>query len=273
MSATPQIGTKQVTHRGRSYAIEYFIRHGDKGTILFVHGLGGAKENFWEALKSSDLKNYCLIGFDNPGTGNSTYYEDAPLEVDDLAEITRHFIKSFDLKDFILVGASMGGLTTLKYLEHEGSQNIKAYINIEGNLMPEDCMFSSKVVSHTYEHFSTEVFPQTIKDMKRNGNPGYYVIANNLELNTNVKSYFHYSFQTVKHSSTGKLLQQYLDLNIPRLFIYGERNKNLSYIPRLKEKGLQLKMIPDSDHFVFYDNPKELYRAIAEFIAHRNRYF
>jgi len=241
------------------------------GTILFLHGLGGAKENYWEALKSFDLGRYCLIGFDNPGTGNSTYYEDDSLDVDDLAEITSKFIQELDLRNFILVGTSMAGLTTLLYFKKHGTRNVKAYVNIEGNLMPEDCLFSSIVVVHAYDHFADHIFPQTIRDMKKKGNPGYHIIANNLELNTNIRSYFGYSFQTVKYSSTGELLEQYISLDIPRIFIYGEKNKNLSYIPLLKEKGLPLKMIPDSDHFIFYDNPRQLYQSIAEFLKRHFR--
>jgi len=230
-----------------------------------IHGLGGAKENFWESMKSKDLIDYCLISFDNPGTGNSTYYDDFPLEVDDLANITADFIRKLKLTNFILTGTSMGGLTTLLYLRQADIKNIKGYINIEGNLLPEDCMFSSKVVTHQYDHFANDVFSQTIIDMKKNGNPGYYVIANNLEMNTNIKSYYHYSFQTVSYSSTGELIDQFVNLAIPRIFIYGEKNSGLSYIRRLKQMGLPASMIPGSAHFIFYDNPKALYKSIAEF--------
>jgi len=230
-----------------------------------VHGLGGAKENYWCSMQSPSLRDYTLISFDNPGTGNSTYYHGQVLSVDDLAEITARFIRKLKLKDFILTGTSMGGLTTLLYLKTQGVNDVIGYINIEGNLMPEDCMFSGKVVVHSFEQFAENVFPQTIRAMKAYANPGYHIIANNLQLNTDVRSYYEYSFQTVKYSSTGELLQQYIDLKIPRIFIYGERNSHLSYIPILRERGMDLKMIPESDHFVFYDNPAKLYEAMAEF--------
>ncbi len=67
-------------------------------------------------------------------------------------------------------------------------------INIEGNLLSEDCMFSSKIVIYDAETFTNQVFSKTILDMKANGNKGYYIIANNLELITNMKSYPNYSF-------------------------------------------------------------------------------
>jgi len=263
---TPQIRSIQLLYKGKPFDIEYFIRDGSKETIVFIHGLGGAKENYWEACKSNSLAEHTLICFDNPGTGNSTYYDDFVLDVDDLASITSLFIEQLNIKNFILCGTSMGGLTTLLYLKRGGLANVKAYINIEGNLMPEDCMFSSQVVTYGLDTFTNRIFPKTIIDMKKKGNTGYHVIANNLQLNTNIKAYYNYSFQTVKYSATGELLKQYLSMSIPRIFIYGAENKNLSYIPVLLKNNMNVKQISDSNHFVFYDNPIELYDVIGDFI-------
>jgi len=231
------------------------------------HGLGGCKENYYESCKSDALDGHTLIFFDNPGTGNSSYYEDLPLNVDDLAAISSQFIDQLDLPAFILCGTSMGGLTTLLFLKHHSRNRVKAYINIEGNLLPEDCMFSSKVVSYNLETFRNEVFDRTVSEMKAKGNAGYHIIANNLQLNTNVLSYYNYSFQTVEYSSTGELLRQFIELSIPKIFIYGEKNRSLSYIPTLLQMNVSVREISGSDHFVFYDNPKELYDVIGEFVT------
>lgn len=265
MKPTPSFKTLSVRYKSQEFTIEYFDREGGLQTILLLHGLGGAKENYYEACKSDALAGHRLISMDNPGTGNSTYYEDKPLNVDDLTEIIALFAAQLGLTDFVLVGTSMGGLTTLLYLKHHGAGKVKAYINIEGNLMPEDCMFSSKVVQHSFEAFE-QLFPSKIKEMVRNGNTGYHIIANNLALNTNVRSYFEYSFQTVAYSATGELLDQFIRLELPKLFIYGEHNSTLSYIPTLVEHKVPTHSISGSDHFIFYDNPKELYETIGAFI-------
>lgn len=262
---TPKIATVEILYKGRTFSLEYWIREGSKETIVFIHGLGGAKENYWESCKSPVLADHTLICFDNPGTGNSTYYEDLLLDVDALASITASFIDHLVHVPFILCGTSMGGLTTLLYLRDHISK-VKAYINIEGNLMPEDCMFSSKVVTFDFPTFRDHIFPGTVIDMKKTGNTGYHIIANNLQLNTNVLAYYTYSFQTVKYSATGELLRQYMEMPIPRLFIYGQENNSLSYIPELLKNGLNVKEVSESNHFIFYDNPKELYEVIGEFV-------
>jgi pimeloyl-ACP methyl ester carboxylesterase len=261
-----QIHVISIPHKNTTYRIEYFIRPGRQRVILFVHGLGGAKENFWLATQSRWLDEYTLIAFDNPGTGNSSYFEETPLQVDDLVEITSRFIEALNLNDLILVGASMGGLITLHYLR-QTDRKVNAYINIEGNLMPEDCMFSSKVVLHEYKHFSQTVFPKSIQEMRQHPSTGYRVIADNLLLNTHVKAYYDYSFQTVSYSATGALLEQFLNLSTHRLFIYGDQNKSLSYLPTLRQSDVMVQEISGSDHFVFYDNPAMMYQGIAGFLC------
>lgn len=265
MKPTPSFKTLSVFYKSKKFTLEYFDREGELQTILLLHGLGGAKENYYEACKSAALAGHRLICMDNPGTGNSTYYEDMPLNVDDLTEITALFIAQLELNDFVLIGTSMGGLTTLLYLKHHGTKKVKAYINIEGNLMPEDCMFSSKVVQYRFEEFE-QLFPSKIKEMVSNGNTGYHIIANNLALNTNVRSYFEYSFQTVAYSATGALLDQFIQLELTKLFIYGEHNSKLTYIPTLLKHNVPTRSISGSDHFIFYDNPKELYETIGAFL-------
>jgi len=263
---TPQIKTADISYRDKIFSIEYFFRQGHRETIVLLHGLGGAKENYYETCKSVALADHTLIFFDNPGTGNSTYYDDFVVNVDDLTAITSLFIQQLNISNFILCGTSMGGLTTLLYLKNGGRGKVKAYINIEGNLLAEDCMFSGKAVTYDLETFANTVFPKTILDMKANGNTGYHIIANNLELNTDVTSYYNYSFQTVEYSATRDLLKQFMALSIPKVFIYGQENNSLSYIPELIKNDVPVKEISNSNHFIFYDNPKELYEVIGAFI-------
>jgi hypothetical protein len=257
----------ELNYKSRLFEIEYFVRPGTHPeTILFIHGLGGAKENFWTSTMHPKLKAYTLICFDNPGTGSSSYYADMPLNVDDLAELTNQFVKTLRLNRIHLVGASMGGLIAMLLLERYGTDNILDLINIEGNLMPEDCMFSSKVVVHDQDCFEKQVYFNLIREMRKSSNPGYRIIANNLQLNTNISSYYHYSFQTVEYSGSGALLEGFLNLPIRKQFIYGDENKSLSYLSRLSTSIDSLVQIEESNHFVFYDNPYQMYDTIAEFI-------
>ena len=65
---------------------------------------------------------------------------------------------------------------------------------------------------------------------------------------------------------TGKLLQSYIELKIPRIFIYGSENRTFHCIKQLKDKGCEVAEIAGSGHFPFYDNPAEYYEVIADFL-------
>jgi pimeloyl-ACP methyl ester carboxylesterase len=259
------IKTISVEYKHRNFELDYFYRQGTKETILMIHGLGGAKEDYYQACKSKALDGYTLIMFDNPGTGNSTYYNDMLLDVDDLFALYTLVIEQLGISDFILCGASMGGLISLLYLQNNANK-VKAFVSIEGNLLPEDCMFSSKVVAHAYDSFVSTIYQKMIVDMKATGNTGYHIVANNMQLNTNIQAYYNYSFQLVSYSATGDLYEQFISLEIPKILIYGEENNSLTYLPALNKTNAFVKEIEASNHFVFYDNPKDMFDTIGDFI-------
>ena len=64
---TPEIKTANISYKNKNFDIEYFFRKGHKETLVLLHGLGGAKENYYEACKSNALAEHTLIFFDNPG--------------------------------------------------------------------------------------------------------------------------------------------------------------------------------------------------------------
>ena len=160
----------------------------------------------------------------------------------------------------------MGGLITLLQIRRHGLGRIRGLINLEGNLCPEDCMFSRRVVPHKLEEFGSTVFQQMIEELRSSRYAGDQIIANNMALNVDVRSYHAYSFETVAESDSGRLIEEFLALPVPRLFLYGEVNKGLSYLQRLRDSPVQVMEIPGSAHFLFYDNPVATFQAIGDFV-------
>lgn len=58
------------------------------------------------------------------------------------------------IEHFHLVGHSMGGLTALM-LAHEEPERVLSFVDIEGNVAPEDCFLSRKVITHPAARPST----------------------------------------------------------------------------------------------------------------------
>lgn len=247
----------EIFYKNEKLQVEYFHLKKEKRTVLYLHGLGCSKDDFEGAAR---LLNSCtLTAFDLPGCGNSPYPGNMTLGIDDLVEITNIVINKLDIRDPVIAGHSMGGLVALLYILKYGN-GVKAFINIEGNLVPEDCFFSRKVAGHNFTDFRNRIFKQFRQSLA--GFPGY---AKSLE-RVSEKAYFDYSASLVEHSENMDLLQRFIELSIPRLFVYGS-NRKISYLAKLKDSGCELAGIPDSDHFPFYDNPIIFYREILNFLG------
>jgi pimeloyl-ACP methyl ester carboxylesterase len=233
--------------------ISYFDRAGDRTPVLFVHGLGNRAANFEDTLEAKALAGHRLIALDLPGSGGSPYPHQAPLDVDGLVEVVAAFVEALNPSKFLLVGASMGGLVGLLYAErHPG--RLVGFLNVEGNLAPEDCMYSRLAVGHTYESFARTVLPGIKTALAAKPGRGF---ARHLEVlrDADTLAYFNYSLGLVQHSDHGRLLDRFLALPVPIHFVYGSANHWLSYLPRLRASRCGMTEVAGADHFLFYDDP------------------
>jgi pimeloyl-ACP methyl ester carboxylesterase len=78
----------QIVCCAHPFHLPYLFREGaGRPSILFVHGLGGAKENFYWALQSPALADCTLVMLDLPGTGLTEFDPTLNLDVHALSEI------------------------------------------------------------------------------------------------------------------------------------------------------------------------------------------
>lgn len=266
----PRLDQITIHNRGRRFAIPYLYRRGTGGpAVLFVHGLGGAKENFLAALQSGELSDCTLLAFDNPGTGLADFDSEACPDVSSLADVAHAVSEKLIRGPHFIAAASMGGLIALLWLRRYSAVQVQGFINIEGNLSSEDCMFSRRTSSHDADHFRDVVFHQIISELLDSPHTGDRMISHNMALNTDANAFHAYSFQTVKESDSGGLIEEFLTLNMPRLFLYGEANRSLTYLDRLRSSAVEVLEIPRSGHFLFYDNSPATFGAIGSFV-HRH---
>jgi pimeloyl-ACP methyl ester carboxylesterase len=250
---------------GRSYTLHYFDRPGSGPTILYIHGLGCSKADFVEMTSVPDLQSFRLVCADNPGCGDSSYDENYPLNIDGVVELIENFVAQLGLNRFLLVGGSMGGLVALLYAERNPNK-IAGFVNVEGNLAPEDCMFSRNVVCHSYSDFEKVAFPEIKRALSAKAGRGFVQHLRVLE-KANPRAYYDYAFQTVEYSDHGNLLERFLSLPVPKCFVYGSENRHLSYLQRLRGSECTVVEIPNADHFLFYDEPICYAAALASFVG------
>jgi pimeloyl-ACP methyl ester carboxylesterase len=246
-----------------SFTLSYFDRPSSGPAILYIHGLGCSKADFIEMASLSELQFFRLVAADNPGCGGSSYDPSHPLNIDDLVDLMETFVAHLALDRFLLVGGSMGGLVALLYAERNPDK-IAGFMNVEGNLAPEDCMFSRKVIPHSYIHFEKIIFPEIKKSLATKLGRGFLKHLQVLE-QANPRAYYDYAFQTVEYSDHGNLVRRFLSLKAPRCFLYGSENRHLSYLQQLRESECGVMEIPNAGHFLFYDEPSNYAAVLASF--------
>lgn len=255
----------RISHKNINFNLSYFLRRSSGDPILYLHGLGTSKEDFIQAADMEIFKQFNLISFDFPGCGQSGYSNEIALDVDDLVIITDQFINSLKLKSFHLIGHSMGGLTGLLYATRLKSK-VKSFINIEGNLMPADCrVFSRYVTDYPIESNEKEFFNDFINQLEQKDNKEYDYFVSNVKNKVNYYSLRDYCGSIVKYCSRADLLSYFIQMECPRMFIYGEKNKDLPYIDELNKYEIEVKEIPGSDHFPFFSNPGYFFSSIGAF--------
>ena len=166
-------------------------------------------------------------------------------------------IAELNLRDFLLVGGSLGGLVALLFAERNPDL-ITGFVNVEGNLTPEDCLFSRKVIPHSFSEFEKVVFPQIKGRLAQQQGEGFAKHLDVLE-GAESRSYYAYSFQTVAYSDSDTLMNRFLNLPIPIFFFYGSENRNLSYLPELRKSRCKVVEFDNADRFLFYDTPPRQY--------------
>jgi pimeloyl-ACP methyl ester carboxylesterase len=245
--------------------VAYFHRPGDGKTIFYLHGLGSSRNDFAQALRASGLNGCSLFAFDFPGCGNSRYPDSIGFGIDDLAEIAYMIVRRLSAGKVVLVGHSMGGLVALLLAERY-PDIVSALINVEGNLTPGDCFFSRTVVGYGPGGFTDEAFREFIRYLSQSDKRGIREYARTLQKSADRKAYADYSLSLVTCCDNGNLLDRFISLKVQKLFMHGSQNRSLSYLPALVNSGCPVREVPGSSHFPAYDNPRDYYAIISDFI-------
>jgi non-heme chloroperoxidase len=109
----------------------YYEDHGSGKPVVLIHGypLSGAS---WEKQVPVLLEaGYRVITYDRRGFGKSSQ-PTAGYNYDTFAEDLRRLVTQLDLRDFALVGFSMGGGEVARYLGKYGSKGVSKAVIVSG---------------------------------------------------------------------------------------------------------------------------------------------
>lgn len=244
--------------------LAYLRRDGARAPLVCLHGFGSTKEDYADLSMRDGFRDRGLLFLDAPGFGASELSDPDALSIPFLVKVTLAACDALGFPRFHVSGHSMGGLTAL-CLAHEQPERILSFMNIEGNVAPEDCFLSRQIIEHpsdTPAGFVTG-FVERVRLRAEFGSALYAAALPAKVQNTSFKPIF---TSMVALSDKAPLMNMFTELACPTCFIYGEQNRHLSYLADLSAKGVEVTEIAHSGHFPMYSNPPALWAMMADFI-------
>ncbi len=251
--------------RGTPVQISYLRRAGTRASLVCLHGFGSTKEDYADLALHPAFERRDLVMLDAPGCGASTIADPEALSIPFLVDAAIAACDTLGLTRFHLSGHSMGGLAALM-LAHACPDRVLSFIDIEGNVAPEDCFLSRQIVDHPArdaEEF-LEGFIARLKERPEYSSMLYSVALPSKVRPSSVRPIF---TSMVELSDGTDLMDIMAGLPCPRMFVYGEQNRHLSYLGTLREIGVEVVEIPCAGHFPMYSNPPALWAAMGDFLA------
>lgn len=251
---------------GVGLRVGLLIRRGCRPPVLFLHGFGSTKEDYADLALHPGFEDRTIVAYDAPGFGETECSDLSALSMPFFNNVAGRVIAELGLGRVHVVGHSMGGLTAL-LLAREHQDALFSFSNIEGNLAPEDCFLSRQIDDHPGA--DPDTFLRTfVEKLKRSAGVSEALYATGLPAKVRTGAIAPIFRSMVDLSDNAALLESFLGLAIPKMFVCGVANRALSYIPALKARGICVVEIPGSGHFPMYANPPALWSSLASFIDH-----
>lgn len=239
-------------------------RDGGLDPVVFLHGFGSTKEDYLDIACQPAFTGRPFLAYDAPGCGQTWCAGLSGISIPFLVATAQAMLDHAGIRRFHLAGHSMGGLTAL-LLAHAEPGRVLSFTGIEGNLPPEDCFLSRQVLTHPAD--DDDGFIKILAErVRRSRSFSSTLFAASLPHKVRPGAVRGIFESMVSLSDHGGLMAKFLALPCPRMFMYGQENAVLSYLPELAAGGVELAEIPRSGHWPMYANPVAMWDRIAAFI-------
>ena len=128
-------------------AVTSYVSANNAPPIAFRHGFGSTKEDFIDLTFFPAFGDRTQVAYDAPGCGETTCEDLSAVSIEFLVATAEAVLETLGIGHFHLAGHSMGGLTSL-LLASAHADRVLSFINIKGNLGPEDYCLSRQTFDY-----------------------------------------------------------------------------------------------------------------------------
>jgi len=261
----------------------YYEDHGAGDTVVLIHGypLSGA---FWEKQTAALLDaGFRVITYDRRGFGQSSK-PTTGYNYDAFAEDLRKLVTQLELRDFALVGFSMGGGEVARYLGRYGSKGVSKAVFI-ASVPPfllktpdnpkgvDSSVFDGiqKAIAADRYAFFTEFFKNFYNtDLLLGKRVSEQVVQSSWNVAAGASAAASLACVPTWHEDFRKDLSR---IDVPTLVIHGDADRIVPFpasgqLTAKLVRGARLVWVKDGPHCIIWTHSDEVNAALLDFLKH-----
>ena len=256
----------------------HYLDYGTAGrpAMLCVHG-GAAHAHWFDFVAQDFSADYHVRALDLRGHGDSAWAEPPEYSYERFASDLAEVVATLDLRDFVLIGHSMGGMAALVYAATYPGRAGKLVVVDTTLHMDEGRIAAMREVGArrgssyaTREEFAARY---RLRPAGTTAAPGIIRhVAENAARQTDDGSWRHKFDRNIYAQRVSLDGLPYWDrIGIAALLVKGDRSPRITpqIVAAVKARcpGVEFAEVPHSDHHVTLDNPAGFVHAVKAFLA------
>ena len=255
----------------------HYLDYGTEGRapMLCVHG-GAASAHWFDYVAGAFNTNYHVRALDQRGHGDSAWVDPPAYAYADYAADINRFVQKLDLRDFVLIGHSMGGMVSLFYTSRYPGR-VKKLVVVDTSIKLSEERLNSMRDRGSRAGTEYKSREELISRFKlRPGTLAPKDIVDSIaghsarQFPDGVwRHKFDRSVYAIREAIDG--LPFWKEVKIPVLLIKGDRSERITpeIYAAVKERCPQVELaeVANSDHHITLDNPTGFVAAVKPFLA------
>ena len=246
-----------------------------KPLMLCIHG-GAANAHWFDFIAPGFTADYHVLSLDLRGHGDSQHVDPPSYTYEDYAEDIHKAVDALDLRDFVLIGHSMGGAVSLMYAANYPGR-VKALILVDSTVnLPKERIEALRSVGErpgrTYHSKDEIVSRYRLRPGDSTASPALvrYIGENSVrEMDDGTWRYkFDRNVYATREMSDGR--PNWNRIKVPAMMVKGDRSPRITpeVFADLKARCPQAELaeVTNSDHHVTLDNPAMFIEKVSDFL-------
>ncbi|HNQ61121.1 MAG TPA: alpha/beta fold hydrolase [Bacteroidia bacterium] len=250
----------------------HYKRSGDGQPLIILHGLFGMGDNWATLSKYYAQENFDVIIPDLRNHGRSPRSNEFNYHL--MAEDIHQLIRTQNLQDVCIIGHSMGGKVAMCYAGIYPEHLNKLIVVDIGTKYypPHHQTVLAAIHAVRPENLSNRKEAEAILRDSLKEEATIQFLLKNLYWNEQEKLDWRFNIEAIEKNieEIGKALPQSFKINIPTLFVSGEKS---GYIQQKDQPDILMQFsdakfisIPNAGHWVHAENPKDFFDQTVRFL-------